>query len=47
VVHMGEIRDAYKILVRKPEGKRSFGRPKHRWEDNIKMELKYSARVQA
>jgi hypothetical protein len=30
----------YKILVRKPEGKRPLGRPRHRWEDNIKMYLK-------
>jgi hypothetical protein len=37
-----EMRYAYKILVRKPEGKRPLGRPKHRWEYNIniKMELK-------
>jgi hypothetical protein len=29
----------YKILVGKPEKKRLFGRPRHRWEDNIKMDL--------
>jgi len=28
-----------RVLVRKPEGKRPLGRPKHRWEDNIKMDL--------
>ena len=28
-----------KVLVRKPEGKRPLGRPRHRWEDNIKMDL--------
>jgi hypothetical protein len=40
VVHMGEIRNAYKILVGKPEGKKSLARPRHRWEDNFKMDLK-------
>jgi hypothetical protein len=34
------MRNAYKILVGKPEGKRSLGRYKLRWEDNIKMDLK-------
>jgi hypothetical protein len=29
-----------KILVRKPEGKRPFGRPRHRWEDNVKINLR-------
>jgi hypothetical protein len=33
---MGEMRDAY-VLVRKPEGKRPLGRPRHRWEYNIRM----------
>jgi hypothetical protein len=37
---MGEMRNAYNILVGKPEGKRSPGRPRHRWEDNIKVNLK-------
>jgi len=36
---MGEGRDVYRILVEKPEGKRPFGRPRRRWEDNIKMDL--------
>jgi hypothetical protein len=36
---MGERRDAYRALVGKPEGKRSLGRPMHRWEYNIKMYL--------
>jgi hypothetical protein len=36
----GEKRNAYRILVRKPEGKRSLGRPKRRWEDNIRMDLR-------
>jgi hypothetical protein len=33
----GEKKNAYKILVEKPEGKRPLGRPRLRWEDNIKM----------
>jgi hypothetical protein len=37
---MGEMRNSYKILVGKPEGKRPRGRPRHWWEDNIKMNLK-------
>jgi len=36
---MGERRGVYKVLVGKPEGKRPLGRPRHRWEDNIKMDL--------
>jgi hypothetical protein len=40
VAQMGEKRDAYRILVGKPEGKRSLGRPSHRWVDNIKMDLR-------
>jgi len=39
VVRMGENGDIYRILVGKPEGKRPLGRPRHRWEDNIKMDL--------
>jgi hypothetical protein len=38
VLRIGEKRDAYRILVGKPEGKRPLGRPRHRWVDNIKME---------
>jgi hypothetical protein len=37
---MGEMRNAYKILIRKPEGKRPLGRPRCRWEDNIRMDLR-------
>jgi hypothetical protein len=34
---MGEKRNVYRLLVRKPEGKRPLGRPRRRWMDNIKM----------
>jgi hypothetical protein len=37
---MGERRGAYRALVGKPEGRRPLGRPRHRWEDNIKMDLR-------
>jgi hypothetical protein len=37
---MGERRNAYGILVGKPEGKRPLGRPRCRWVDNIKMNLR-------
>jgi hypothetical protein len=40
VAHMGEVTGAYYILVGKPEGRRPMGRPRHRWEDNIKMDLR-------
>jgi hypothetical protein len=36
---MGEGRGMYSVLVGKPEGKRRLGRPRHRWEDNIKVDL--------
>jgi hypothetical protein len=36
---MGEDRGVYRVLVGKPEGKRPLGRPRRRWEDNIKMVL--------
>jgi hypothetical protein len=39
VTHMGEKRGAYRILVGRPEGRRPLGRPRHRWEDNINMDL--------
>jgi hypothetical protein len=35
---MGEIRNMYKMLVGKPKGKRPLRRPRHRWEDNIRMD---------
>jgi hypothetical protein len=37
VARMGEKSGAYRILVGRPEGRRPLGRPRHRWEDNIKM----------
>jgi hypothetical protein len=40
VARMGEGRGVYRVLVRRPEGKRPLGRPRRRWEDNIKMDLK-------
>jgi hypothetical protein len=39
VAQMGAKRNAYRIFVGKPEGKRPLGRPRHRWVDNIKMNL--------
>jgi hypothetical protein len=39
VVHMGERRVVYRVFVVKFEGKRPPGRPRHRWEGNIKMDL--------
>jgi len=39
VMRMGEGRGVHRVLVGRPEGKRLLERPKHRWEDNIKMFL--------
>jgi hypothetical protein len=39
VARIGEMRNAYRILVWKPEWKRQLGRPRCGWEDNIKMDL--------
>jgi len=39
VGRMGEGRGVYRVLVRKPEGMSALGRPRRRWEDNIKMDL--------
>jgi hypothetical protein len=39
VAYMGEKRNAYRLLVGKPEGKRPLGRPRRRWADNIRMDL--------
>jgi hypothetical protein len=40
VARVGEERGVYKVLVGKPEGKRPLGRPRRRWEDNIRLDLK-------
>jgi hypothetical protein len=37
---MREGKGVWRVLVGRPEGKRPLGRPRHRWEDNIKMELR-------
>jgi len=39
VAHVGEGRGVYRVLVGKSEGKRPLGRPRRRWEDNVKMDL--------
>jgi hypothetical protein len=39
VARMGEGRGAYRVLVGRPKERRSLGRPRHRWEDNIKTDL--------
>ena len=38
VARMGDKRDVYRVLVGKPDGRRQLGRPRRRWEDNIKMD---------
>jgi hypothetical protein len=40
MARMGEGRGVYRVLVERPEGKRPLGRPRRRWEDNIKMDLR-------
>ena len=40
MARMGEGRGVHRVLVGKPERKRPLGRPRRRWEDNIKMDLK-------
>jgi hypothetical protein len=37
---MGERRSVYRVLVGRPKDKRPLGRPRHRWEDNIKLDLR-------
>ena len=39
MARMGEGRGVYRVLVGRPEGKRPLGRPRRRWEDNIKMDV--------
>ena len=39
MARMGEGRGAHRVVVGKPEGRRSLGRPRRRWEDNIKLDL--------
>jgi len=39
IVHVGERRGAYRVLMGRPEGNRQLGRHRHRWEDNITMIL--------
>jgi hypothetical protein len=39
VVHMRKERKVFKVLVGKPKGKRPLGRPRHRWEDGIRLDL--------
>jgi hypothetical protein len=40
VARVGDVRNAYKSFVRKPEGKRPLERLRHRWEDNIRIDLR-------
>jgi hypothetical protein len=40
VLLMGEVRGTYNTLVGRPEGRRPLGRPRRKWEDNIKMDLR-------
>jgi hypothetical protein len=40
VARVGEERKVYRVLVGKPEGKRLLGRPRHRWDDGIRMDLR-------
>jgi hypothetical protein len=40
ITQMGEKRNAYRLLVGMPDGKRPLGRPRHRWMDNIWMDLR-------
>ena len=40
IARMEQFRNSYRVLVGKPEGKRTLERPRHEWEDNIKMDLR-------
>jgi ribosome biogenesis protein Nip4 len=44
VAHMGEMGNAYRNMVGKPERKKLLQRPRHRWEDNIRMDLRETGR---
>ena len=44
MAHMGEGRGVHRVLMGNPEGKRPLGRPRRRWEDNIKMDLQEMAK---
>ena len=44
MARMGEGRGVHRVLAGKPEGKRPLGRPRRRWEDNIKMDLQEMGR---
>jgi hypothetical protein len=46
MARMGEGRDVHRVLVGKPEGKRPLRRPRHRWENNIKMDLQEGGGVE-
>ena len=45
VARIGDGRDVYMVLVGKPEGRRPLGRPRRRWEDNIRMDLRWDVGV--
>jgi len=45
VAHTRNRRGVYRVLVGKPEGNRPFGRPRHSWEDYIKIDLQEAGRV--
>jgi hypothetical protein len=45
VAHVGEERKVYKVLMGKPEGKRPLGRPRCRWEDGVRMDLRETGLV--
>jgi hypothetical protein len=40
VARMGEMKNAYKILIGKPDGKKSLGRTRRRWEDNSRLDVR-------